>query len=254
MSTTATALIGAKVVFDDNTEVVIYEGDIISGLTFKEGNVIKHVNGSVRVINVNTRSYSAGPDECPPESFIRDIASITEIVIDTSSQYDADIIRVNPENILSIATVNDTPPRPAIIDPNVKVIYVYNQETWDAAKKLGVPENWMPVYDPNVEQHPWIVAIFYRGNAEKPTSLSSFVVTNKNGVVNTVNTMFASGKFEMTKDVHMLGLEMITPEVPDGKDYLVQSKLTSGDSYTVYAVVNGTITVSNMAKYMGPSL
>lgn len=255
MPITATPVIGLQVVFGDKM-FKIFEGDIVTDLAYQEGVVQKKVSGTVRVMNVNTRSYSAGPDECPPESFIHEITAVTELIIDTSGQYDADLVHVETKNIISIGKVNDQDPVDAVIDPSMKILYVYDQATWDAAQAAGVPVDWMPVYNPEVETHPWMVIIFNRGSMT-PAVLSSLVITGQGGTIpHVINSsdMFADGSYTMENDQAMIGFEMIVPDVTDGKDYLSQHKVTKNATFTAYAVMNDNTTMTAQERYLGPAI
>lgn len=258
MATSAIANIGVKIIFNDKV-FECYEGDKITNLVYTEGPVTKSISGSIRVISVSTRAYSSGPDECPPESFISDICQVNELIIDSSSEFDADIIHVPIKNIVSIEKVNDKDPVAGDFEPNLRTLFVYDKASWEAAKKEGVPEDWMPAYNPDVEKHPWIVIIVQKGNAKVPTKLSSLIIQNNGENVayklNASSSVFDNGVWTLSKESHYLGLELIVPEQTENKDYLEQSKIKTNDSYNVFAVLNNEITISaSGVKYMGPTL
>lgn len=254
---TAIPLLGAHITFD-NKAFNIYEGDQISDLVYKDGMVQKTITGMVRVINATSRAYSAGPDECPPESFIKDIVSVNELIIDTSDQYDAEIVRVAMKDIISIGKVNNEDPEEVVVPPSLDMLFVYDEDSWNAAKSAGVPESWMPVYDPMVESCPWMVLFFKRGT-QSPMKLSSLVITNGSTtlpvVLNASSEMFDNGVLTMSKDTHMLGLELIVPKVSsEAKDYINQSEAKNNTVYTAYCVANNETTVKVSKIYSGPTV
>lgn len=102
----AVAKIGVRLTMDTGT-VTLFEGDIVSDLVYMKSGVKKVINGSVRVINASTSSNNTSIESCPPEPYVHRYISPVSIVIDSSEQYEAEMVTVNILDIISIGTINN---------------------------------------------------------------------------------------------------------------------------------------------------
>jgi len=107
MSTTAIAKLGVSLKLDNGNVVELREGDIVNDLVYRNNGVETTLSGSVRVIDANTRSNSTIPDDCPPEPYAHRFIQVPSLVIDSSSEYDAELNRVSIASILSIGSVTE---------------------------------------------------------------------------------------------------------------------------------------------------
>ena len=105
---TAKTKIGITLTLDNSATVTIYEGDLLSGVTYKDGSTTKFIeNATVRVINAITRNNTNVSNMCPPEPYVSKYVLSSSIVLDDSAKFDANIITVPISNIYNINRVND---------------------------------------------------------------------------------------------------------------------------------------------------
>ena len=105
MATTAIAKLGATLKFDDGSEILVFEGDILHDLVYKSGTALNTITGAVRVISASTKAQNTGPDTCPPEPYVYKSITPSSLVIDYSDEMDAQLISINISNIVSIGSV-----------------------------------------------------------------------------------------------------------------------------------------------------
>ena len=105
---TFTPLIAVSLKIGEGSPVIIREGDLLTGVRYTTASGDKTVSGSVRVLDVTSTLYNAGPKSCPANPFFRDIASVPSMVLDTSATHDASLVTINLKDILEITEV-ETP-------------------------------------------------------------------------------------------------------------------------------------------------
>lgn len=111
------AIISIKLNIDD-TEFIIHEGDIIHNLSFLKNGEVTTITGSIRVIDVVSKSSTNIVMSCPPSSIASKLLTANTLFIDVSSKYKATIERINIKDIISIGSI-ETPKEPDIeIDLN----------------------------------------------------------------------------------------------------------------------------------------
>ena len=101
------AALSIWVTFDDGTKWLISEGDIIYGLTYQISSVeTAYLDaGRVRVIQADTKSNISTENSCPPEPYVQNYITITNLVIDVSAINYADLIKIPIKNIIAIEDV-----------------------------------------------------------------------------------------------------------------------------------------------------
>ena len=102
----AVAKIGVRLTMDTGT-VTLFEGDIVSDLVYMKSGVEKVISGSVRVINASTSSNSTATETCVAEPYVHRYITPVSIVIDSSEQYEAEMVTVNILDIISIGMINN---------------------------------------------------------------------------------------------------------------------------------------------------
>jgi len=105
MPTTAIARICANITLEHGKVIELHEGDIVRGLTYKVNGKEAQLSGAVRVINVVTRSNTATPAVCPPEPYSHRFIAVSSLVIDSSSEFDAELTAIDIDSIISIDAV-----------------------------------------------------------------------------------------------------------------------------------------------------
>lgn len=124
METNAIAKLTIELSLDDATWV-IKEGDMIEGLTYRVNSIETSTitAGRVRVIQANTRFNENTENSCPPEPYVQNYITITNLVIDISKINDADLIKIPIKDIIAIKDVKS----PNEIDSNeISVNMIFN--------------------------------------------------------------------------------------------------------------------------------
>lgn len=124
METSAIAKLTIELSLDDATWV-IEEGDMIEGLTYRVNSIETSTitAGRVRVIQANTRFNENTENSCPPEPYVQNYITITNLVIDISKINDADLIKIPVKDIIAIKNVKS----PNEIDSNeISVNTIFN--------------------------------------------------------------------------------------------------------------------------------
>lgn len=103
---TAKAMVGVTLNMNGQASITLFEGDVIEGLTYKSGEETKTISGTVRVIHGSIRANSTAPKNCPPEPYAQKYITVTALIIDSSSEFDAELQRVDINSIVSIGSVN----------------------------------------------------------------------------------------------------------------------------------------------------
>ena len=104
MATMAIAKIGVSFKLNNGRTICLYEGDIVKGLTYKQGFGTKTINGSVRVLNGTPKTVS-NKTMCPPEPYISNLLIISSIVIDSSTEFDAELTNISISSIIDIESI-----------------------------------------------------------------------------------------------------------------------------------------------------
>ena len=124
METSAIAKLTIELSLDDATWV-IEEGDMIEGLTYRVNSIETSTitAGKVRVIQADTRFNENTENSCPPEPYVQNYITITNLVIDISKINDADLIKIPIKDIIAIKDVKS----PNEIDSNeISVNMIFN--------------------------------------------------------------------------------------------------------------------------------
>ena len=104
MATNPTAMIAVSFKLANGRTVCLHENDLVKGLRFKDGNDIVVIDGSVRVLNGNTKNIAV-KTQCPPESYISNLLNITSIIIDSSAEFNAELKQISISSIIDIAEI-----------------------------------------------------------------------------------------------------------------------------------------------------
>lgn len=104
---TATSKLGVILQFDDGSEVLLHEGDLVKDLQYTPAasNEPVTISGTVRVIQAVTKAYNGGPDTCPPDPYIGKYITASTLIIDRSLEYEAIIEKVPINKITAVAAV-----------------------------------------------------------------------------------------------------------------------------------------------------
>ena len=124
METSAIAKLTIELSLDDATWV-IEEGDMITGLTYRVNSIETSTitAGRVRVIQANTRFNENTENSCPPEPYVQNYITITNLVVDVSKINNADLIKIPIRDIIAIKDVKS----PNEIDSNeISVNMIFN--------------------------------------------------------------------------------------------------------------------------------
>lgn len=108
MSVTIKPRICANLIVTENgksTVHEIHEEDVIRDLKYRKGTEELTVSGAVRVMNCSTTRATI-TQTCPPESYFNKLVNITSLIIDCSSEFDADLVTVNVSDIISVGEVD----------------------------------------------------------------------------------------------------------------------------------------------------
>ena len=82
----------------------ICEGATVCGLVYTQNGITNMLDGKVRVINADTMNRTIN-QSCPPESYFGLIIDCPSIIIDSSSEYHADLHLVPIDSIVKISSV-----------------------------------------------------------------------------------------------------------------------------------------------------
>lgn len=124
METNAIAKLTIELSLDDATWV-IEEGDMIEGLTYRVNSIETSTitAGRVRVIQANTRFNENTENSCPPEPYVQNYITITNLVVNISKINDADLIKIPIKDIIAIKDAKS----PNEIDSNeISVNMIFN--------------------------------------------------------------------------------------------------------------------------------
>ena len=105
MAITPIARVTVDLRMDNGTVMNLAEGDIVRGLKYKVNGKIFTVDGAVRVINGFTKTKNTKSDECVHEPYLYEYITISSIVVDSSTAFDAELNTVQIANIISIESV-----------------------------------------------------------------------------------------------------------------------------------------------------
>ena len=105
--TIGVARLGVVLKFADGKEVILNEGSCVTGLRYMYNKKEYTLDGCVRVICARTTAYSNGPTTCPPEPYMQDYITPTQLVIDSSTEHHATLTKVNIADILDIEDAYD---------------------------------------------------------------------------------------------------------------------------------------------------
>ena len=121
MSTRAKATIKARLVLEDRT-VIVKERDVLTGVHYQSGDQELVVDGRIRVICANTRANNQIPTNCPPEPFVQNYITPTMLILDSSAEHDAEIIRIAISDIRTIDHISSDDTREKAIDEAIMAI------------------------------------------------------------------------------------------------------------------------------------
>ncbi|MCM1230113.1 MAG: hypothetical protein NC489_08270 [Ruminococcus flavefaciens] len=133
----AVARIGAILTFKDGSTAVVNEGDCVTGLRYVYGKKEYTLDGCVRVVCARTTTCNAGPSTCPPEPYVQNYVTPTQLIIDSSTEHHAVMTKVNVADILSIESVQSHDPDESII-VGVGPQYRPLADVLDAAEKDSI--------------------------------------------------------------------------------------------------------------------
>lgn len=105
MSTKTITKLGVELTLDSGKVLEVREGDILNGLKYRSEGTVKEITGAVRVIGAATRSSAGAVKECPPEPYIHKYITILNFIIDSSTQYDAELTNISVFDIIDIESV-----------------------------------------------------------------------------------------------------------------------------------------------------
>lgn len=260
MANVATAMIGVNLKFRNGTEVNLYEGDKITGLTFELNNLSRTIDGTLRVINVNTRANTKRPAGCPPESYINKIAQVSELIVDISEQYDAELVRIDPDSILEIGTVNGKMPGVATVIPDVELKLVYDQTSYDNAVTSGVLDPKKLSYSADLTANPVAVLKFIPGNISESITVEDFALTidntKTNIYINDAEDISAwddnKHTFGPDENSYTLIVNLFKPTVsPETVNYMDGVTIRNGSRMVAVALLNDIYATSTSERYLG---
>jgi len=104
MATNTVAKIAVSFKLANGRIVTLREGDIVKGLTYRNGTDTNTVDGAIRVINANAKN-STPAHMCLPEPYISNLLNITSIVVDMSEEFDAELQQISIGSIVDIAEI-----------------------------------------------------------------------------------------------------------------------------------------------------
>ena len=104
MATNTVAKIAVSFKLANGRTVTLREGDIVKGLTYRNGNDTNTVDGAVRVINATTKAASS-THYCLPEPYLSGLVNVTSIVVDMSEEFDAELQQISIGSIVDIEEV-----------------------------------------------------------------------------------------------------------------------------------------------------
>lgn len=106
MSASIKPRICANLTINDGVSKVfeIHENDIIHDLKYRKSGEEVTISGAIRVINVSTNKVTIA-QTCPPESYFSKLVNITSMIIDCSTEFDADLVNIAVADIISIGSV-----------------------------------------------------------------------------------------------------------------------------------------------------
>lgn len=144
MSIKSKAKLGVILTVDESAPITLFEGDVVKNLVYKSGTTEKTISGAVRVIDASTKGNNSVPTDCPPEPYSFKYITPYALVIDSSSEFDADLTRINISNILRIGEVNGeivnqdvTEPTTTAITAAVEAVKDGGMVTLPAGKYIG---------------------------------------------------------------------------------------------------------------------
>lgn len=105
MATIPVAKLGVTLKFEDGSEALVFEGDIVENLAYSDGTGVKLITGAVRVISAATRAQNTGPITCPPEPYVQAYITPNTLVIDSSEENDAILTSISIGSIISVDKV-----------------------------------------------------------------------------------------------------------------------------------------------------
>lgn len=120
------SMIGVQLDLTEEKTVVLYEGDLVENLSYTEKGETVTVTGKVRVIKCRIKVATA-PSECPPEPYMQEFITPTEMILDVSQEDNAEFKTIKFENIIDVEKINNKNEVEKMVDtiietlPNVKV-------------------------------------------------------------------------------------------------------------------------------------
>lgn len=115
--------IGAQIVLSEHV-INIQVGDMLQGIHYlTDDGQAAVITGRLRVINAtvdpNTLAMSAS---CPPQPYLQNYVHVVSIVVDTSTEMNADYVCIPIENIICIESVNGVMDYENVVDTVVEML------------------------------------------------------------------------------------------------------------------------------------
>ena len=116
MKTYCRAVVGIMLITSKREEPLV-EGDLVGNLSYRnEYGVVSFVSGKIRAIVADVNYNRSIPDDCPPEPYVQNYVIPSKIIIDVSTQYDADFVSVDIDSIIGVETINGETDQEVVVD------------------------------------------------------------------------------------------------------------------------------------------
>lgn len=97
--------IGVHIQLNSGKHVELFENDIVHNLVYRDRDTEKVISGSVRVLEAVTKENSSKATDCPPEPYIQKFVNVNSMIIDSSTEFDAELTRIAMANVIDIESV-----------------------------------------------------------------------------------------------------------------------------------------------------
>ena len=121
MATTVRAKVGVTLTLTKRV-VTVYEDDVLGDLRYNNLGTETVISGRIRAIVADTRANNNTSNSCPPEPYVERYITPRMLIIDSSDEYDAEMIRVNISDIIDIVTINDVTDPETIVDQAIETM------------------------------------------------------------------------------------------------------------------------------------
>ena len=115
--------IGAQIVLNKRV-INIQVGDMLQGVHYlTDDGQNATISGRLRVINATVeRNTVAVSTSCPPQPYLQDYVHVVSIVVDTSTEMNADYVCIPIENIFCIESVNGFVDYENVVDTVIEML------------------------------------------------------------------------------------------------------------------------------------